>query len=544
MKNFFYYKKAQALRIFWLLATAAGLTACANIIPPAGGAKDETPPKVVEALSTPNLQTNFVKQTIELSFDEWVQLQDVFTQVVISPPLRYPFDVSLRKRTVLFAFDEREVLRSDATYTLNFGESVKDLTERNPAEDLRFVFSTGSYIDSLIFSGTIVDARTAEPVKGALFMLYDNLSDTVVRTERPFYFARADEKGQFTIENVKPGAFKGFALLDADLNYLYNQASEKIGFPPDTLTVGQNNQAIEVRLFEPEKKLTLQGADASRYGLLKLIFSGQPRDLSLDYQNIGQKIVYEYERDTLRVWYDTQSEERWEFYVRQDTLLNDTARVTAVGRATFLSGARLTEGTRSPLIKVNPSKTATLTFNRPLEQIDTSRVLVLEDTLKTRVQAALQIDSVNRRQLNISIPWREKISYEVLLLPGAVTDMYGIANDTTRRTLVVGQAKEYGNMLLRGDSLPEGLNLVVQVLSQDGGLVNEFQTKGKTSFEADINALTPSNYTLQVVADLNGNGRWDSGDYDQRRQPEPVKITKLDALRASWDLEVAIRPPL
>ncbi len=142
------------------LAVALVLTACATIISPQGGPKDETPPALVADKSTANLQTNFKKQRIELTFDEWVQVQDVFNQVLVSPPLRYPYKVSLKQRTVRFDFDEREILRDSATYTINFGAAVKDLTEKNPAENLRFVFSTGPYIDSLSIRGVMVDAVT------------------------------------------------------------------------------------------------------------------------------------------------------------------------------------------------------------------------------------------------------------------------------------------------------------------------------------------------------------------------------------------------
>ena len=150
------------------------LFSCATPIAPDGGPKDETPPQVDSIGTTPNFQTNFQKQRIEITFDEWIKLDDVFNEVVVSPPLNKRPQITTKGKTVRVDFDEEEVLREAATYTINFGEAVQDLTESNPAEDLRFVFSTGDFIDSLEISGTIKDVLTNEPVEGALFMLYDN----------------------------------------------------------------------------------------------------------------------------------------------------------------------------------------------------------------------------------------------------------------------------------------------------------------------------------------------------------------------------------
>ena len=98
--------------------------ACANVGSPSGGPRDETPPKQDELRSTKNFQTNFEKQRITLVFDEFVDLKDVFNQVVVSPPLAKRPIVTKKKRSIRFEFDKDEVLRPEATYTINFGEAV------------------------------------------------------------------------------------------------------------------------------------------------------------------------------------------------------------------------------------------------------------------------------------------------------------------------------------------------------------------------------------------------------------------------------------
>ena len=180
---------------------------CANIVAPTGGAKDITPPNIIEAKSTKNFQTNFKKQRIEMTFDEWIKLEDVFNQVVVSPPLNEQPQVTQDGKKIVFEFGKKEELRENATYTINFGTSVKDLAEGNIAKNLRFVFSTGAIIDSLTVRGRVVDAVTGLPTEGAVLMLYDNFSDTVVRKIKPFYFGRTDKNGEAIIENVREGKF-------------------------------------------------------------------------------------------------------------------------------------------------------------------------------------------------------------------------------------------------------------------------------------------------------------------------------------------------
>ena len=217
-------------RVVWVLVIGLLLNGCANVISPEGGERDLIPPQLIEETSTPNYQTNFDKQPITLSFDEWIVLEDVFSQVLVSPPLDERPEVKIKKKSIIFKFAEEEILRTDATYTINFGQAVKDLNEKNPAEDLRFVFSTGDIIDSLFLQALVIDAKELEPVEGALFMLYDQLADSVFHTERPFYFSVTDENGEATIRNVKSDTFKVTVLTDQNVNYLFDQPTEAIAF--------------------------------------------------------------------------------------------------------------------------------------------------------------------------------------------------------------------------------------------------------------------------------------------------------------------------
>ncbi len=530
-------------RIFFLLLLSVlALTFCANPIPPEGGPKDEQPPQLVEEDSSPNLQTNFEKKTIELTFDEWVEVQDIFNQVVISPPLEYPFELSLKRKSVLFEFDEKEELRDEATYTINFGEAIRDITERNPTENLRFVFSTGDFIDSLSVSGLVVDAQTAEPVEDVLFMLYENLADSVVRTERPFYFARTGKDGRFLIENVKASTFKGFALQDANRNYRFDQAQEPIGFPDTFLVVNDTLEPnVRVRLFTEEQPIRLMDNDDSRYGLVRLSFSKPPEGVDISYQDIGQRVVIERNPDTTKIWYDVPEEKGWKIYLQKDTLLNDTINVRSRSRAEFMEKAslELARASRSP-IRMNPLDPVEITFNHPLTTFDTSLIRLYEDTLRTVVEPAYSLDTNGQRTLIIDYPWKEGLPYELEVMPGALTDLYGLQNDTLLQPIQASLLKNYGNLTLRIDSLSADSSYYVELLDKGNQAVETFFIQGDTAFQQTLRALAPGKYTVRLIVDWNANGEWDTGNYGLMLQPEPIYLRQLEELRANWDLDATI----
>lgn len=516
---------------------------CASISPLQGGPKDETPPKVLEDESTPNSQANFSPRRIELTFDEWVTLTDVFNQVVVSPPLQYKPEVTLKKRTVIFELDEKEQLRPDATYTINFGNAVKDLTENNPAENLRFVFSTGAFIDSLTVSGTIVSALTGEPVDKALFMLYDNLNDSVVRTELPFYFGRTDKNGNFTIPNVRADTLKGFTLLDADLNYRFNQAKEPIGFPDAwIITTDSSARDLRIRLFEEARPVRLLEQETGAYGAVKLTYSQAPLSFNVIATDTAQTWRTEYLGDSIKIWYDRPDTSIWKLLVRADTAATDTiAPKSGSSRAEFLSKARLSVSSPTPgaTALLHPDKVAAITFHHPVAGIDTSLISWWEDTLRTPVFPIWKPDSVQPRVWNASLPWKEALVYEMQALPGAFTDMYGLSNaDTLLLKWRIEQRKNFATLHIIVEDMAPETDYVVSLLNSNKIEVARKIMTADSEGRFTTPHLQPGQYSLRVVVDANKNGRWDSGHYDTKSQPEEILLFPIEQLRGNWETEV------
>ncbi len=474
-------------------------------------------------------------------FDEFVDLKDVFNQVVVSPPLAKRPIVTKKKRTVRFDFDEDEVLRPEATYTINFGEAVRDFTEGNAVPDLRFVFSTGNFIDSLEVNGKIVDALTGEPSKDVLMMLYDNLSDTVVRTERPFYFAKTGEDGQFKIGNVKSDTFKIFALFDSNLNYLYDQESELIGFSENNIILNGDSNLIlpTIRLFHENPPLKIIEKKAQS-GLVKLTFNQQPREIEFEVPEDLEKISHEYELDTIKVWYDWEGTEEWQLFINRDTSFFDTIEVKTVGKETFLKKRKL-----KPLVnqrkvaKINPTKFFSIELNHPIAIVDTAKINFLEDSVSMPIKPEISFD---QRELTFKYRWKEDSLYQVQILPNALTDIYGLMNaDTIIRDFKAAMLKDFGNMLMAINGLDSLNHYVIQLYSENNSiLVKEFQIKDSKEFKTNLNTLSPGKYEIKIITDLNENGRWDTGDYDKKLQPEPIFTIKTKDLRANWDIEEEI----
>jgi hypothetical protein len=520
--------------------------ACASISPLVGGPKDETPPQVVAERSTPNMQTRFSQKRIELTFDEWVTLTDVFNQVVISPPLAYRPEITLKGRTVIVELDEREQFRPNATYTINFGAAVKDLTEGNPADELRFVFSTGDFLDSLSVEGIIVDAVTGEPVEKALFMLYDNLADSVVRTESPFYFGRTDKEGRFRIPNVRADTLKGFALLDADLNYRFNQSKEKIGFPDALIATSDSSAArnIRIRLFEDARPLRLLDAETTAYGRIKLTYSRPPERIVFSASDTTLALQTELLGDSIRIWYDRPETGPWFLFAQADTLKTDTIEIKpATDKAAFLAKAKLGLAAPpvSPFTALHPDKPAPVAFNHPLAAADTALIFWWEDTLRQRVAPVWAPDSLLLRTWNASWPWTEGLPYQMEALPGAFTDVYGIKNtDTLSLQWRIDQRRSYGTLNLVLENMDPDTDYVLSLLNSTKTEMLRRIIPGDGDNTLRIAPLTPGQYSLRIVIDRNRNGRWDSGLYDTYAQPEEVLHFPLEQLRANWELETKV----
>ena len=214
------------------MASALLAVGCARMGSPDGGWYDETPPRVVS--TTPRDKgTNVSDQKITLLFNEYVNIEDATSNVVISPPQIEPAEIKSAGKKVIVELQDS--LKENVTYTIDFSDAISDNNESNPMGNYTFTFSTGEHIDTFEVAGTVLEASNLEPVKSMLVGLHDNLSDTAFTTTPFLRVSRTDSRGHFIIRGVAPGTYRIYALADADGDYKYTQKSEEIAF--DEMTI-------------------------------------------------------------------------------------------------------------------------------------------------------------------------------------------------------------------------------------------------------------------------------------------------------------------
>jgi len=225
-------------------------TGCANIIPPGGGPRDTIPPKLVSALPKDSAK-NVTLNKITLTFDEFVEVKDAQTNLIVSPvPKNMPLvDYKLRNVTIKL----KDSLEPNTTYTFDFGNSLKDVNEGNVAKNFSYVFSTGKTVDQNTFSGKVFLAETGKVDTTLIVLLHRNLNDTAIYKNRPRYYTRLDGKGNFMFRNLPEGTFSAFVLPN-EYNKKYDDSTKLFAFADSLIIINKNTKPVTFYAYEEVKR--------------------------------------------------------------------------------------------------------------------------------------------------------------------------------------------------------------------------------------------------------------------------------------------------
>lgn len=510
------------------------LAACAKVVPPDGGPRDEQPPQLLQTVPA-NEGVNFAGSQVYLAFDEYIQLKDVYNQLIVSPPLGERPEIKIKKKGVYLQF--KEALLPNVTYTLNFGQGIVDYTEGNPAE-VRYVFSTGSVLDSLSLEGKVEDAFTGDALEGVRVMLFRDTSRMQPLEEKPYYLARSRADGSYRFDYLAEGEYRLVALREENNNYLYDDAQESFAFsdelvrpvaPSDSLQVGimRLSQASDTSFF-------LSGFASDSSGYLRVQLTGQwaaERLLAFSDSSLNPQVHFK-APDSLFLFCDPKAGEEV-FWVFETSRGRDTL-YTNPGR---MSRQRL--GTETGLPKaVRSEDSLSIVWNRPLASFDTTKMRLLKDSLEIPFRPWINKGDFPFT-LRVDADLADAANYSLLLDSGAVTSREGFVSDSLGWTFSAHPTDHYGTLLLRIE-LPDNLEECIVELVQGG---REGQTTARKSIRGSgpvlFERLLPATYRLRLIHDRNGNGRFDPLDYLEGRQPEEVwNMNQELSVRSNWDLEV------
>lgn len=553
---------------------------CAQQVAPTGGPKDDRPPEILSEVPA-NLSTNFLADEIIVSFDEFIQLKNTAEQVVISPPMLKAPSYQLKKKSLHIKFEQD--LAENTTYTINFGEAIRDNNEGNILKNYTYVFSTGSHLDSMQVKGKVTDAFTNEPLEDVLIMLYKNDLDSLPHDTIPNYFTRSGSDGSYHIKHVADQPYKIFALKDENSNYKFDIPEEQVGFldtlivpftPPvaalaDSLqadTVQEKLTAApipsyEMKMFvEEDTTQFLKKSYCDHFGKLVFVYNRPVADLKVVIDGVVFKSQwalkdYNTARDSIVLWTTGVLPDTMTLILRADLAqVTDTIELVMKPRKDKIESSSRSKGKarqkqlekfaltaksippngRSP----KPGKPLTVIWNHPILGTELSKLKLYQDSL--RVKYDIVSTDTSLRKFDLIYPWKTDSRYRVLILDSAFTDIYGLWNDTVDITFVGTDKKSFGELSLNISKKPM-VQIVVELLNL--GKVVIAKKIVRESGIVRFTGIDPGKYSIRVTKDLNANGRWDSGRYSQKLQPEPLKIIEHEAeVRANWDLELEWDP--
>lgn len=539
------------LHIIGRFLTAFGMTflfyACAQIVNPNGGSKDVKPPRAVK-YTPDSASTNFSKKNIAIVFDEYIQLNDVQKQLVISPPMSVQPEVKAKGKTLFIEL--KDSLRQNTTYTFNFGDAIRDFTESNALENFQYFFSTGSYIDSLTLIGTIKNAFDLKTEKGILVMLYDTHDDSVPYKKLPSYFAKTKEDGSYKISNIRPGTYKAFALKDANNNYLYDVPTESIAFS-DTLINISKNTSLNFQIFKEEpKKQKLLKASFVEHGHLVLVFAKaytNHQKFNFLSQEPKEKLLVEVSRnsDTLHYWFADDLKDTMKIEISEDGKILDTIRLKPITLEQTKNTSRGNKWILVPTLNVSKDKlfdykkTLTITFNHPIGEKKINEINLKSGEKKINFTNTTDFLDETFRNLFFHFPFNPDSSYNFFIPPATFTDIFGLTNDTIKLDFKTQEEKYYGTLKLVL-KMKIRIKYILQLMNEKGE-VFDYASSDKGVFSYQY--LPPGSYKLRIIYDKNGDDKWTTGNYSEKKKPEiviyyPSPIT----IRSDWDLELDWTP--
>lgn len=527
---------------FYFLLFSILLITCAKIGAITGGNKDEDPPKIIKTIPL-NKTLNFKENKIKIYFDEFIQLREAREKVIISPTLDpYPTITPSGRASKTIEIKFNGKLKENTTYTVTFSNCIVDNNESNSLDFYKFVFSTGSYLDSLKFKGkikSVIKRSIKERVSVMIYEIDSTYSDSTIFKKPPTYLAsEIDSLKNFELTNISEGKYKLFGLIDGNKDNKYTPKTDEIAFfeetielPLDTLKKPFDN--IKMYVFRETPKLKVIKAELVARNRVQFSYQGLVTDnlkinlLNKTPKDFDKRVLFDKVSDSIHYWFtpfeydslifkiDYNAKKLDTFYVRKRKLKMD-----------------------SLLIRVTPANELnkdTIKFfgNTPIDKIDKTLVSFKKDTVD--VPYKLVRDSI-KNEVYIKFEKESNANYTLNVLPGAFEDMFKHKNDTLIANIRTLGKADYSTLRLTLVNMPY-FPVIVDLITEKDEVVEQIKGIDKqTLFEFE--RIKPGAYYIRVIFDKNKNGKWDTGNVLKKIQPEKTQyLPEKFELRKNWDLE-------
>lgn len=552
------------LYVFILLLLA---TNCAKQTSPTGGPRDTIPPNLIQSIPT-NGTIHFKEKSIQFVFDEYIAVNNPREQLLVTPSIGNKIEMEVRKKSVLLSFNAE--LEDSTTYTINFRESVQDITEKNPAQNLFYAFSTGSYLDSLSIKGEITDLQSGKPVKDGTAALYSHPDTFDIFKHKPTYLTKSDEQGQFQFTNLKPGTYFIYAFNDKNKNAIVDSRTERHGFLKHAINLKPDSayyynipiislDARDLKLISAKPYNTYFNIRTSKNVDQYQIAPLNPED-SLLFTHI-----YGEDQSSVHLFLNTQDSIPVQFQAI-DSIGNtlDTA-FFAKSNTRKTTPEKFTVSVENPqLIDEHNHFSTSFKVNKPIStliydsiyyMIDSTHIITFSpenyswNKEKNKLFLTKEIPEEllpEKEETNSNVldsksftkaPQTKKSSVQKLFIRQSF--LISIDNDssaTMEQPVSVLQPETTGTIIVQTETEEE--NYITQILTNDYKVVQSTYNQPKSLFKN----LPPGNYLIRLIVDSNGNKKWDTGSFYAKIEPEKI-IYYLNEdkefttnIKANWEL--------
>lgn len=529
---------------------------CAKVGSPTGGPKDTKAPYIKDALPA-NGSTNFTENSFYIKFDEYVKLNNIQQNLIVSPPFSEKPKVKIKGKGVLVSFPED--LKENTTYSFTFLNAISDITENNEIPSLVYALSTGDEIDSLKVAGKILDAYSGDVVKDAYVMLYRNLEDSAFRTQIPEYMTVSNAQGEFEFQYVAEGEYALYALEDANYSYTFDQPNERIAFLDSVIVPSAEKifivedslfadvyypVGLQMRMFEePQVNQYITENSRPDNGKISLVFarknSEKPKWNSPDISSDDVIEQWSTNQDSLTLYLrnaeiaqkdSIQIVFQYESNVDTIGMMNDTL-VFPLGDT--VSNVNLASNLLKG--KLHYFHSFELSTDALLQTVNSENIqLYHQKNDSTEVSKEFEIikqDSLNKVQIVAKL--KEGELYRVVVDSAAITDVLNRVNDSLSFAFEYRKLGSYSSLKL--NITADDNRFFCELLQGDKTIKKAFPDE---SGNVVFHYLEPGSYRVRMVKDINENKVWDSGILKTSQQPEYVLYYSGSIeLRANWDQE-------